>query len=66
MKQKYQKAKRLYRQSLESKGKVKRLLMAAFEEEINAFYDQNEESFLQTDACFENYNDKLIPYIQDH
>ena len=40
--------------------------MAAFEEEINAFYDQNEESFLQTDACFENYNDKLIPYIQDH
>lgn len=35
---KYRKAKKLYKQSLESKGKVRKLLKAACDEEINNFY----------------------------
>jgi hypothetical protein len=35
----------MYKQSMESKGKVRKLLKAAFEEEINSFYERHEESF---------------------
>lgn len=38
---KYMKCKKLYRQSLESKGKVRKLLMAAFEEELNTFCENH-------------------------
>ena len=45
---------------------MRRLLRAAFEEEINSFYQTNEEAFIQSDLCFENYNRKLISYVEDH
>ena len=46
---KYMKSKKLYKQSLESKGKVRRLLNAAFEEEINSFYENNADIFKSID-----------------
>jgi len=66
VKQKYQKAKKLYKQSVESRGKVRKLLAAAFEEEINSFYEFNEETFKACDPCFDKFNNKLKFFIQDH
>lgn len=51
---------------MESKGKVRKLLRAAFEEEINSFYEKNKEEFIKVDARFENFHIKLKLYIQDH
>jgi murein tripeptide amidase MpaA len=76
---KYVKSKKLYRQSLESKGKVRKLLKAAFEEEINSFYENNADVFKTIDDThntvgdmalfgrrYDNYNNKLKQYIIDH
>eukprot|EP00347_Sterkiella_histriomuscorum_P003123 403365502 len=63
---KYQKCKKLYKQSMESRGKVRKLLKAAFEEEFNSFYEKNSEIFIKIDQRFENYHQKLKQYIIDH
>ena len=64
---KMQKAKKLYRQSLESKGKVRKLLRAAFEEEINSFYENNIDSFKSINSeRFSGYHHKLKQYVVDH
>lgn len=73
---KYTKAKKLYRQSLESKGKVRKLLYAAFEEEINSFCENNADVFKQIDEThnsgaggerrFEQMGAKMKQYIIDH
>lgn len=64
LKQKYQKCKKLYKQSIESRGKVRKLLQAAFEEEINSFYEFNEDAF--EGAGLKNFNSKFKSYIEDH
>ena len=53
--QKYQKAKKLARQGEDSKGRVKRLLEAAFEEEIKCFFEYNEDHFLTTSPLFAGF-----------
>ena len=76
---KYMKSKKLYKQSLESKGKVRRLLNAAFEEEINSFYENNADIFKSIDDAhnmvgegaafgrrYDNFHTKLKQYIIDH
>jgi len=50
------KSKKLLRQSLGSKGKVRRLLRAAFEEEINSFYENNADVFRNID---DNHNSNV-------
>jgi len=66
LKQKYQKVRKLIKQCQESKGKVQKLLYAAFQEEIKCFYEYNEEAFLTVDASFKNFGDRLTQYIKDH
>lgn len=66
VKQKYQKAKKLYKQSMDSKGKVRKLLKAAFEEEIDSFFERHEESLKTIDPFFQNFNMKMKNYVQDH
>ena len=74
---KYVKAKKLFRQSLESKGKVRKLLRAAFEEELNSFYENNADVFRSIDDTlnsgvegpgrrYDNFNLRLRQYIVDH
>ena len=75
----YAKAKKLYRQSLESKGKVRKLLRAAFEEECNSFYENNADLFKSIDDThntvgngalygrrYDQYNTKMKQNIMDH
>ena len=50
--QKYQKVKKLARQGEDSKGRVKRRLEAAFEEEVKCFFEYNEDNFLTTSPSF--------------
>ena len=64
--QKYQKAKKLARQGEESKGRVKRLLEAAFEEEIKCFFEYNEDHFLTTSPHFAGFGNRLNQYLKDH
>ena len=40
---------------MESKGKVRRLLKAAFEEELKNFFEKNGEEFKKIDPKFENF-----------
>lgn len=64
---------------MESKGKVRKLLRAAFEEEINSFYENNADVFKSIDdnhnttgdgslfgRRYDNFHTKLKRYIVDH
>jgi DNA anti-recombination protein RmuC len=75
----YVKSKRLFKQSMESKGKVRKLLRAAFEEEVNSFYESNADVLKSIDDChntngegalfgrrYDNFNTRLKQYIVDH
>lgn len=63
---KYQKIRKLAKQSLDSKGRVKRLLEAAVEEEIKEFYEYNEDHFLTTSPHFAGFGQRLSQYLKDH
>jgi len=76
---KYMKSKKLFKQSVESKGKVRKLLRAAFEEEINSFYEANSDIFRSIDdknntsgdggvfgRRFDNFHNRLKQFIVDH
>lgn len=64
--QKFHKAKKLARQGEESKGRVKRLLEAAFEEEIKCFFEYNEDHLLTSSPYFAGFGDRLNAYLKDH
>jgi hypothetical protein len=64
--QKFHKAKKLARQGEDSKGRVKRLLEAAFEEEIKCFFEYNEDHFLTTSPHFSGFGSRLNQYLKDH
>jgi hypothetical protein len=79
LQRRYGKAKKLYRQSLESKGKVRKLLRAAFEEECNSFYEGNADVFKTIDDSqnsvgdgslygrrYDQFSAKMKQYIMDH
>ena len=64
---------------MESKGKVRKLLRAAFEEELNSFYEANADIFKAIDdnlntngdsgifgRRYDNFNNRLKQYIVDH
>jgi hypothetical protein len=76
---KYVKSKRLYKQSLASKGKVRKLLRAAFEEELGSFYENNADVFGNIDDVhnstgdgavfgrrYDSFAQKMKQYIIDH
>jgi len=56
----------LARQGEDSKGRVKRLLEAAFEEEIKQFFEYNEDHFLTTSPSFAGFGNRLNQYLKDH
>jgi len=62
----FQKAKKLARQGEDSKGRVKRLLEAAFEEELKQFFEYNEDHFLTTSPTFAGFGNRLSNYLKDH
>ena len=64
--QKYQKVRKLARQGEDSKGRVKRLLEAAFEEEIKCFFEYNADHFLTTSPHFAGFSNRLFQYLKDH
>ena len=52
---------------MESKGKVRKLLKAAFMEEIKSFFSQYQDDFLKIDERrYENYHNKFKSYVEDH
>lgn len=52
---------------MESKGKVRKLLKAAFTEEIKSFFSQYQEEFTKIDPRrYENFQVKFKAYIEDH
>ena len=64
--QKYAKARKLSIQGEDSKGRVKRLLEAAFEEEIKQFFVYNEDHFLTTSPLFAGFGNRLNEYLRVH
>ena len=57
---KYMKCKKLFRQSLESRGKVRKLLMAAFEEELNTFCENHMDLFKNIDDAHNSTGDSAV------
>ncbi len=52
---------------MESKGKVRKLLKAAFTEEIKSFFSQYQEDFSKIDQKrYENFSNRFKAYIEDH
>lgn len=45
---------------------MKRLLEAAFEEEIKCFFEYNEDHFLTTSPSFSGFATRLYQYLKDH
>ena len=64
--QKYNAAKRLAKQTEQSKGRVQRLLQAALEEEVKQFFEYNEDHLLQTSPHFAGFGHRLTQYVKDH
>jgi len=45
---------------------VRRLLEAAFEEEIKCFFEYNEDNFLTTSPSFAGFGTRLNNFLRDH
>ena len=45
---------------------MKRLLEAAFEEEIKCFYEYNEDHFLTTSPLFAGFSTRFSEYLKVH
>jgi hypothetical protein len=45
---------------------VKRLLEAAFEEEIKCFFEYNEDHFLSSNPLFSGFGERMNNYIKNH
>ena len=51
---------------MESRGKVRKLLKAAFTEEIKSFFGQYQEEFNKIDKRYEGFCGKFKQYVEDH
>ena len=51
---------------MDSKGKVRKLLRAAAEEEINTFCSKNLGEFRKINPKYHNIQSRMISYIKDH
>lgn len=64
--EKYRKLRKLARTGDDSKGRAKRFIEAAYEEEIKDFFEYNKDHLLETSPTFEGFDSRLHQYLKDH